>query len=185
MHGFHRFSPVLDNERLASLLARVALRDQRAFRELYDQTAAHLLGVALRIVGTRSLAEEALQDAFVQFWNHASSFNPARARASTWMISIVRYRCLDLLRKSENDLPLDEVAESALPVVEPFSGAHREPRLDPCLDELTAQQRACISMAYVEGRSHQEISRHTGTPLGTVKSWIRRGLQQLRECLER
>lgn len=185
MHALNRFRPVLDNEQLQSLLARVALRDQRAFRELYDQTAAHLLGVSLRILGTRSLAEEALQDAFVQFWNNASSFSAARAKASTWMISIVRYRSLDLLRKADNDLPLDEVAESALPTVEPFSGTDSEPGLERCLDELGKQQRACISMAYVEGRSHHEISARTGTPLGTVKSWIRRGLQQLKECLER
>lgn len=176
---------MLDNDQLEELLARTVLRDQRAFRQLYDLASPHLLGISIRISGTRSLAEEALQDAFVQFWNHAGTFRATRSKASTWMISIVRYRSLDLLRKTGRETPLDEVPESALPVVEPFSGADSEPGLDRCLNELAEQQRSCISLAYVEGRSHQEISQRIGTPLGTVKSWIRRGLQQLKECLER
>lgn len=176
---------MLDNDQLEQLLARTALRDQRAFRQLYELAAPHLLGVSIRILGSRSLAEEALQDAFVQFWNNAGTFSATRAKAGTWMISIVRYRSLDLLRKSGRETPLDEVPESALPTVEPDSAGDSEPGLDRCLNELADQQRSCISLAYVEGRSHQEISQKTGTPLGTVKSWIRRGLQQLKECLER
>ncbi len=176
---------MIDNDHIENLLARVALRDRNAFQALYDSSAAHLLGAAVRILGSRAQAEEALQDGFVQIWQNASSFNPAKARASTWMTSIVRYRALDMVRRTGRETPLDEIQESALPESTVWYDADQEPNLEPCMDELGESQRMCVTLAFVEGYSHQELSTRLDTPLGTIKSWIRRSLNQLKECLER
>jgi RNA polymerase sigma-70 factor (ECF subfamily) len=174
---------LLDNQLLGTLLSRVALQDRTAFRQLYDHSSAHLLAVALRISGNRSVAEETLQDAFVQIWQNARTFSAARAQPSTWMTAIVRYRALDQLRKVRDELPLEDAPESALAAVQASGDA--EPALERCLETLAPDPRSCITLAFVEGYSHEELSRRYRKPLGTVKSWIRRGLQQLKECLER
>ncbi len=176
---------MVENERIEALLARVALGDRAAFRELYDATAAHLLGVAVRILRSRAQAEEALQDAFVQIWQNAATYRAERARGNTWMNSIVRYRALDLLRRQSRELPLDEQAVAQWPDEGQRPDGGAEPRLEPCLEELGEQQRTCVTLAFVEGYSHQELSTRMDTPLGTIKSWVRRGLDRLRECLER
>lgn len=176
---------MIDNDQIEPLLARVALRDRKAFQALYESTASHLLGAAVRILGSRAQAEEALQDGFVQIWQNASSYNPAKARASTWMTSIVRYRALDMVRRLGRETSLDDVHESALPEAAVWHDADQEPNLEPCMDELGDNQRMCVTLAFVEGYSHQELSTRMDTPLGTIKSWIRRSLTQLQECLER
>lgn len=173
---------MLDNDQLEPLLARTALKDREAFRRLYELSAPHLLGVAVRILQTRGTAEEALQDAFVQIWQRAGTYRPEKARASTWMTSIVRYRALDTLRRSGRETSIDDVPETALPST-PAAGTTAEPALRRCLGELPPSYQQCLSLAFVEGYTHQQLSQKLGTPLGTVKSWIRRGLQQLKECL--
>lgn len=176
---------MIDNDQIEPLLGRVALRDRKAFQELYTATSAHLLGAAMRILSSRAQAEEALQDGFVQIWQNASSYNPDKARASTWMTSIVRYRALDMVRRLGRETPLDDVQEGAMPESTVWHDADQEPRLEPCMNELGDSQRLCVSLAFVEGYSHQELSTRLDTPLGTIKSWIRRSLAQLKECLER
>lgn len=177
---------MIDNDRLEPLLDRVALRDRQAFRQLYDASAAHLLAVALRILKSRAQAEEALQDGFVQIWQNATRFDKGKARASTWMTSIVRYRALDMVRRQGREQSLDDMEDGQLPpaasIEQSIAG---EPRLQPCLEELGEQPRNAVILAFVDGYSHQELSEQLGKPLGTVKSWIRRGLTQLKECLER
>jgi RNA polymerase sigma-70 factor, ECF subfamily len=175
---------VSEEEQAETLLGRVALRDRDAFRRLYERTSPHLFGVAIRILGTRALAEEALQDAFVQIWQRAGSFQSERAKASTWMTSIVRYRSLDLRRVSGRELALEDHPEIAESAASPAAPEAADPALGRCLELLAQQPRDCLSLAFVGGYSHPEISRKLNTPLGTVKSWIRRGLQQLKECLE-
>lgn len=173
---------MLDNDQLEPLLARTALRDREAFRRLYQLSAPHLLGVAVRILQTRGTAEEALQDAFVQIWQRAGTYRPEVARASTWMTSIVRYRALDTLRRTGRETSIEDIPEPSLPVaVSPEITA--EPALRRCLGQLPPGHQECLALAFVEGYTHQQLSRKLGTPLGTVKSWIRRGLQQLKECL--
>lgn len=173
---------MLDNDQLEPLLGRTALKDREAFRRLYQLAAPHLLGVAVRILQTRGTAEEALQDAFVQIWQRAGTYRPEKARASTWMTSIVRYRALDALRRSGRETSIDDVPEQALPAAA-APGITVEPALRRCLGQLPAGHQECLTLAFVEGYTHQQLSRKLGTPLGTVKSWIRRGLQQLKECL--
>jgi RNA polymerase sigma-70 factor (ECF subfamily) len=176
------------DEQLQSLLHRCAAADAAALERLYELASPLLFAALTRILRRRSLAEEALQDVFVSIWQRAGQFQASRGRAMAWMLSIARYRAIDLLRHERSapllvpDLPDrgasdDDKDESSSWM--PTAGL-----LERCLGLLNDQQRNCLELAYVGGNSHEDISRLTGNPLGTVKSWIRRGLQSLRKCLE-
>jgi RNA polymerase sigma-70 factor (ECF subfamily) len=176
---------------LAGLLGRCATADSSALQRLYELVSPILFACLTRILRRRALAEEALQDVFVSIWQRAGQFSPTRGRPMTWMMSIARYRAIDLLRHERlvpqlvPDLPErvaaqpESEAEGSSPAWLPASGL-----LEHCLALLSEQQRHCLKLAFVGGNSHEDISRLTGSPLGTVKSWIRRGLQSLRQCLE-
>ena len=171
-----------------SLLQRCARRDGRSLEQLYALASPLLFGLLTRMLRRRALAEEALQDVFVSIWQRAGQYNAERGAAMAWMIGIARYRAIDLLRHERAapvlmpELPepagdaADEAADEATPVPAAL--------LERCLGQLPAESQQCLQFAYVSGRSHQEISQLTGKPLGTVKSWIRRALFALRECLE-
>ena len=179
--------------RLAHLLARTALADQAAFAALYRLTAPHLYGVALRILREPALAEDLLQEAFVNVWQHAGTYTSAKAKPQTWLASIVRNRCLDQLRRREPDTMTmtrgeDETEmdfESLGPTPEEMllSGADAN-FVRACVEGLEGGQKQAIALAFVRGMSHAELARHLRQPLGTVKSWVRRGLERLRQCLE-
>ncbi len=179
------------NARLVELLARTALSDQRAFAELYRATSAHLYAVALRILREAPAAEEALQESFVNVWHHARSYVAAKSQPMTWLTSIVRNRCLDQLRRREVEtVTLDDeeeglavAAEDPTPV-EMLLAAADARAVGACIDTLEAGQKQAIALAFFQGLSHGELSRHLRQPLGTVKSWIRRGLERLRACLD-
>ena len=180
---------------LAALLARVALGDQRAFAELYRQAGAHLYGVALRIVRNAPLAEEILQEAFVSVWHHAGTYDTAKSQPITWLASIVRNRCLDQLRKREidtvtlasgpdDDAPAWDIpSDGPTPVELLLAGADARAVRD-CVDSLDAGPKQAIALAFFQGLSHGELAAHLREPLGTVKSWVRRGLERLRGCLD-
>lgn len=171
----------------AELLAAIALGDRAAFARLYELAAPHLFGVLLRILREEALAEEALQDVFVKVWQRASDYRPERAAASTWLFSIARHRAFDLLRRGRAE-PEGEVLPEAIDAspgpFERTSTLAAGSALRDCLDQLQAGPRACIVLAYCDGYTHEELSQRVGSPLGTVKSWIRRGLEALRQCLE-
>ena len=180
--------------RLAALLARVALSDQRAFEELYRLTAAHLYAVALRIVRERAIAEEVLQEAYVNVWHHAGTYDAARSQPLTWLMSIVRNRALDLKRRREVDtvaLPgadddgpgLELPGDDPTPVDLLLAGAEARAIRD-CVETLEPGARQAIALAFFHGLSHGELAAHLREPLGTVKSWVRRGLAKLRRCLD-
>lgn len=174
-------------ERLAELLARTALRDQSAYEALYRATAPKLFGFALRILQRRDVAEDCLQDAFVNIWHRAGDYRPDRAQPFTWMAVIVRNRALDLLRAASNvrEITVDDdldAFEAHAP--EPGVGTEDAAALRRCLDTLPAPHRQAIALSYFRGLAHAELARSLAEPLGTVKTWIRRGLMQLRECLE-
>lgn len=180
---------------LAALLARTALGDQRAFAEIYRQTGAHLYAVAVRIVRNGSLAEEILQEAFVSVWHHAGAYEAAKSQPITWLVSIVRNRCLDLLRKREVDTvtlsgasdedaaSFDIPSEGPTPVDLLLAGADAR-AVRTCVDGLDPGPRQAIALAFFQGLSHGELAAHLREPLGTVKSWVRRGLEKLRHCLD-
>ena len=179
--------------RLADLLARTALSDQAAFAELYRLAAPHLYGVALRILREPALAEDLLQEAFVNVWHHAGSYNAAKAKPQTWLTSIVRNRCLDQLRRREPDTVTltrdDDEPEMELEGIGPtpeellLSGADAN-AVRSCIEGLEGGQRQAIALAFVQGLSHAELAVHLRQPLGTVKSWVRRGLDRLKKCLD-
>lgn len=178
-------------EVLASLLRATAQRDTRAFRLLYDTTSSHLYGVLLRMLRQRDRAEDALQDCYLRIWNRAESYAPEKGHPLAWMMTIARYRALDLLRAQREHHSLDDddsrhpepidLAPSPDDNAGTEEGLHR---LEHCLAELPSEQRDALLLAYYEGFTHPELAQRLDSPLGTVKSWVRRGLQRLRECLE-
>lgn len=180
--------------RLAALMARVALGDQPAFAQLYQQTSAHLYGVAVRILKDGAAAEEVLQEAFVNVWHHAGSYEAAKSQPTTWLAAIVRNRCLDQLRRRELDTVTmtaddDDGKEFDLPSGDPtpvemlLAGAEAQSVRD-CVDGLDAGPKQAIALAFYQGLSHAELADHLRQPLGTVKSWVRRGLERLKSCLD-
>jgi RNA polymerase sigma-70 factor, ECF subfamily len=179
------------NARLVELLARTALADQQAFTELYRLTSAHLYAVALRILRESAAAEEVLQESFVSIWNHAGSYVAARSQPFTWLTSIVRNRCLDQLRRREVDTVTldDEDAgmtlkdDSPTPLEMLVSGADAR-AVRACVEALDAGQKQALALAFYRGLSHAELAAHLRQPLGTVKSWVRRGLERLKACLD-
>lgn len=183
------------SDKLAALLARTALGDQRAFAELYALASAHLYAVAIRIMRDGAIAEEMLQEAFVSVWHHAGTYDAAKSQPLTWLTSIVRNRCLDRLRRREVDTetltPRDDdeapawepPSEGPTPV-ELLLAAADARALRGCLDGLEPGPRQAIALAFFRGLSHRELAAHLREPLGTVKSWVRRGLAALRRCLD-
>lgn len=176
---------------LYHLLAAVALQDRKAFRALYDATSAKLFGVALRVLRKDELAEDAVQDAFVAIWHAASGYQPHLAAPLTWMVTIVRNKALDILRRAraggaDVQMELDDADGLADTAAGPYelAQASRDARaLADCMDTLAGRQRQAIGMAYLHDLSHSEVAGRLGLPIGTVKTWIRRGLDRLRECL--
>jgi len=180
------------NARLMQLLARTALKDQRAFADLYRAASPHLYAVALRILREASAAEEVLQESFVNIWHHAGSYVAAKSQPFTWLMSIVRNRCLDQLRRREvetitwedEDEGVTFAAEGPAPLEMLLAGADAL-AVKACVDALEAEQKQAIALAFFRGLSHRELAQHLRQPLGTVKSWVRRGLERLRTCLDR
>lgn len=180
---------IADDAELERLILACARRDGASLRRLYELTAPGLLGVMLRILRRRALAEETLQEVFVSIWQGAARYAPDRGRPRAWLYSIARYRAIDALRRERDVLDASVDAER---LIDPQSAEADDSivsgrlaaALARCLEELSAGQRRGIELAFVEGLSHGEISSSLGEPLGTVKSWIRRGLAALRECLE-
>ena len=184
-------------------LAACARGERAALRTLYLRHGARLLGLALRVVRDRALAEDVLQDAFLQIWRGASTFDPSQGSARGWMFAVVRHRAIlearrrgrDPLVATDDIVAIADAAQGAdAQAGEPGDPRHRPPpdvldaarradAIDECLRRLDAPQRECIVCAYVEGLTHREIAARLAKPLGTVKSWIRQGLLSLRRCL--
>ena len=176
--------------RLAELLSQCGLKNQLAFKELYALTSSKLFGVALRILRRQDWAEEALQESYVNIWNHAGDYAVSRSAPLTWMTSIVRNRCLDWLRRphaeatgEEYDIAVEAWQDDAPGPLEQLAAAGDAAALKRCLDELESKQRQSIVLAFFHGLSHSELAHHMKQPLGTVKTWVRRGLERLKSCL--
>ncbi|MCU7920650.1 MAG: sigma-70 family RNA polymerase sigma factor [Candidatus Thiodiazotropha sp. (ex Epidulcina cf. delphinae)] len=180
----------LRNQELESLLAACALNDRKAFARLYSLTSAKLYGVVLRILNRDEWAQDCLQDAYIKVWNNAGSYRSYMAAPLTWMSTIARNQALDLIRKRKrevaesDDKGFPEQVDGALLPQDGLSQSEQGRRLDNCLGQLKEQQRQVIALAYFKGLTHDELAAYTDTPLGTIKTWIRRGLEQLRRCLE-
>ena len=177
-------------EALNTAMRRVAAGDRAALRDVFDRTSAKLFGVCLRIVSDRSEAEDVLQEVYVTVWAKASSYDPSRSSAVTWLSSLARNRAIDHLRASKAHLhrPIDLAAP--LPDLAPLATETMEAdedsrRLNLCLDELDPDHAGYIRRAFISGLTYQALAEEVDVPLGTMKSWIRRALIRLRGCLER
>jgi RNA polymerase sigma-70 factor (ECF subfamily) len=176
-------------EALAGWLAACARRDRAAFARLYEATSAKLFGVALRILRREDWAEEVLQECYVSIWTHAPDYRAGLAAPMTWMTSIVRNRCLDWLRRPRLEVEdQDGALAEGTPSERPGPLAELERIKDAqalarCLQALEARQRQAIALAFYDGLSHAELASHLREPLGTVKTWVRRGLLRLKDCL--
>ena len=177
---------------LARWLAHVALGDRAAFERIYRTTCAHLLGVAFRISQHRDRAEEALQEAFVNVWQRAGSFDASVASPMTWLINIVRNKAIDMQRSGKterastgvlDDEALAVAADESQQPQHLMQASLERLRIDECMAALGASQRQALALAYYRGLAHAEIAESLGAPLGTVKAWVRRGLEKLQVCL--
>jgi len=178
-------------KQLSAALNRVAGGDRAALRLVYDMTAAKLFGVCLRILNDRGEAEDVLQDVYITVWRKAGAFDAARASPITWLVAIARNRAIDRARASGASrvkAPIEAaemIADSAPLASDRLEAQQESGRLGGCLDELEARQSAAIRAAFMDGLTYEALANRTGVPLGTMKSWIRRGLAKLKECLER
>ncbi|MBM3530969.1 MAG: sigma-70 family RNA polymerase sigma factor [Alphaproteobacteria bacterium] len=169
---------------VAAALARCAAGERAALRVIYDIEAGRMVGVARRMLRRQDLAEEAVQDAFMRVWRAARTFDPQKGAARTWLYAILRNSAISILRDEGRYTADEDAAETAAPMTEnalarlPESSALRR-----CLERLDAQRRAVVVLAYVHGLSHGELAGRLGVPLGTVKSWVRRSLISLQECM--
>jgi RNA polymerase sigma factor (sigma-70 family) len=189
---------------LARLLARTGLGDRAAFATLYDRTSGHLFAVVLRINRDRGQAEDILQEVYVKVWRAAQTFDAAQSQPLTWLTSIARNRAIDSLRRQQTQPQIqsfaatesggpdapderdfhDTVADDAAGPMELLSQASDARALSKCMQVLNAQQRQCVALAFYDGLSHAEVAEQLRQPLGTVKSWVRRGLLALKGCLQ-
>ena len=195
-----------DNERLQRLLGASAQGDANAFNNLYEVTSPRLFAVAITMMHESALAEDVLQDAFVQIWHRARDYHIDRGSVFTWMTTIVRYRAIDLLRKRGRDgssgsigsknvdpeeldklLNQNVLAENGAvergPLARAVSSEQRS-MLKDCIDGLSNNQQQSVALAFFRGFTHQELSTCLAEPLGTIKSRLRRSLARLKKCLE-
>ena len=172
---------------LAGLLASVAAGDRVALKSVYARQSTRLFGIAMAILRDRAAAADALQDAFLKVWQRAGQFDPSRGPAAAWLGQIVRNAALDLARARGREVLTDDptLGETAVEpaALDTLLEAEDGARLRDCLAALEEKPRQGILLAFVHGLSHPEVAERLGSPLGTVKSWIRRGLLTLRECL--
>ena len=178
---------------LIALIDRVALADEPALRELYELTASKLYGVAVRVVSNREWAEDVLQEAFINIWRIAGDYKASLSPPMAWMGLVVRSRGLDFLRRRSSDradrmqelddVISDTVAGDSPNPMDTAMASQQAWALHECLGRLENKQREVVSLAYLRDMSHGELAEQLRLPLGTVKTWIRRGLEQLRNCM--
>jgi RNA polymerase sigma-70 factor (ECF subfamily) len=176
-------------EDLIQMLARTGQGDRQAFERLYQMTSAKLFGLALRILVSRDLAEEALQDSFIKIWHSADTYQKDKAAVMTWMTTIVRNRCLDLLRIKPHehilsqDQSFDSWASDDLGPMEKAATQSETKALMQCMQQLAPTQRQAFALSYFHGLTHEQLANQLTQPLGTVKTWLRRGLETLKNCM--
>lgn len=189
-----------DSPSLQALLAATARGDHAAFAKVYERTHAHLFGVAMRMLGREQAAEDVLQEAFVSVWKNADSYRPEiggqQLQPMTWLIAIVRNKSLDALRtrKRRGEMALPDAgdansgddaagAAAAPSALDQLGQATEALHIEACMNALDGSHRQSLALAYYQGLTHTEVAAQMGAPLGSVKAWIRRGLDKLKTCL--
>jgi RNA polymerase sigma-70 factor, ECF subfamily len=188
------------SQELQQLLMAAGRGDHASFAQVYERTSSHLFGVALRMLGNEAAAQDALQESYVNIWKNASQFRASidgqTLSPMTWLIAIVRNKSLDALRQTtrrkEDELIAEGdaqdraptvMAETASSALESLTQATESLHIDACMGGLPAAQRQALALCYYQGLSHSEAADQMGSPLGSVKAWVRRGLSQLKNCL--
>ncbi len=193
MDAATREQAVIDEVDFDDLLHRTGRGDQRAFRKLYDAVSPRLMAVALRMLNDRQQAEDVVQETLMAAWRSGAEHDARRSRATTWLISITRYRALDLIRRHGRQRDILDAGQQDIRRVLGHDEPEQESegiapevadRLQHCFGEISRDQAGCIQLAFTEGLTFQEIALRLERPIGTIKSWMRRGLQKLRECVE-
>ncbi|WP_276677790.1 RNA polymerase sigma factor [Thalassolituus oleivorans] len=183
----------MDNEMLMNLIARCALREQKALEALYQAAAAYLNGVAFRILGSADSSNDVLQESFVQIWNNAASYTPAQGNPTTWMTSIVRYRAIDKLRhearhqnrphhEAETEILLNTPTEETQEEI--YNRFRLNAQLKKCLESMNDKFKQSLELAYLYGYSREELADVLDTNINTVKTWLKRGGAKLKVCME-
>lgn len=176
----------INDERL--LLLEISRGNTEAFKQLYEQTSPLMFAIALRLLRKRELAEEIIQEVYVSVWHIAGEYHTERGSVKTWLSTITRNRCIDILRKpsysaslfTESDEDLASDIDDPLHKVIAF---HNDAQLSICIDHLKQEQKKSISLAFFEGMTHQQVAMAMAIPLGSAKTWIRRGLEALKQCM--
>lgn len=174
---------------ITKLIVRTSMKDRAAFDLLYRQTSAKLFGVCLRVLNDRSEAEEALQEVFVKIWTKADRFAASDLSPISWLVAVARNHAIDRIRARRTEtVAIDAALEVADPAPGPEDAAlagGEAGRIKGCLDELEKDRAAAVRGAYLMGESYAELAERHGVPLNTMRTWLRRSLLKLRECLER
>lgn len=173
---------------LGEALGCVAAHDLTALRRVYDLTSKKLFGICLRICGDRGGAEDVMQDVLIKIWTHSATYDPARSSPITWLCAIARNSSIDWLRVNDRhssgpSSPHHEVADPSVGAEQELLARQQDDRLHLCLEELEKRQRSCIRAAFFDGMTYADLAKQMNTPLSTIKTWVRRGMQQLRMCL--
>jgi RNA polymerase sigma-70 factor, ECF subfamily len=179
---------MLTQAELVWLLAAIAKGDAAAFERLYGASRAKLYGVLLRILGTPELADEVMQETYVKIWTMAGKFDPTIASPTTWMVAIARNRAIDIVRQ-KGDLSIEDAPEAIGAATTPPPLARREmseelKRLLACLGKLDPEKQRIVLLAYYSGWSREQLARKLDIPMNTIKTWLRRSLLEIRECME-
>jgi RNA polymerase sigma-70 factor (ECF subfamily) len=176
-----------NEEQLASLLARIKLKDQKAFQQFYELISPQLFALLLKMLQQHSLAEDALQEVFIKIWNKAEQYNTEKGSIIVWAYSITRYHALDKIRQNKNLQQLDvnlQLHEENMYQKDFLTDYADASELEYCIKQLKPEARKSIFLAYYHGYTHKELSEYLKKPIGTVKSWISRSLIFLKQCLE-
>jgi len=175
-------------DEIARLIARTALGDRRAFDSLYRHTSAKLFGIALRLLGDRAEAEDALQDIYIKIWQRADRYAVAKASPMSWLIAIARNHAIDRLRaRRAGDSPgglVGSIPDNAPTPEQNMMADAERARIETCLDRLEPDKADAVRSAYLEGQTYQELADRFAIPLNTIRTWLRRGLMKLKDCLE-
>ncbi|PWE26599.1 RNA polymerase subunit sigma [Pararhodobacter marinus] len=188
----------MSDDPIGVLLQAVAAQNRQAFHDLYARTAPKLSGVLYRILGNRTEVDDAMQEVFIRVWQRSAQFRPDRGMGMSWLIAVARNHALDRLRArparagmyqetardEDGQDPLDRIADRKAGVLESLVARGEAQRVVACFDAMDAERAAAVKGAYMDGLSYKELAERHGIPLNTMRTWLRRGLLSLRECMD-
>ena len=177
----------MSDDPIAELIAKCAAADRAAFRTLYRDSSAKLMGVLLRMLRERAEAEDALQEVYTRVWVRAGRYDPAKGRGMTWLIAIARNLAIDRLRarpEATSDDGLDTVQDSTPRAETRLIAKGEARRMTDCFGTLDPEKADAVKGAYLNGHSYLDLAEHHAVPLNTMRTWLRRSLLKLKECLE-